>query len=50
MSESFSATTANGDIKVDFAEAAPGTVDVDRRTGDVVLGLPGQGRYIVDAS
>lgn len=50
VSDSFSATTVSGDIMVDFAEAAPRTVDVDSRNGDVVLGLPAQGRYIVDAT
>lgn len=49
VAESFSATTVHGDIKVDFAEAAPRTVDASSRDGDVVVGLPASGRYVVDA-
>ncbi|ULE31573.1 DUF4097 family beta strand repeat-containing protein [Mycobacterium sp. IDR2000157661] len=50
VTDSFSATTVSGDVVVDFAEAAPRTVDVESRNGDVVLGLPAHGRYVVDAS
>ncbi|BBY82576.1 hypothetical protein H7I53_12255 [Mycolicibacterium pulveris] len=50
VSESFTATTVTGDIKVDFADAAPRTVDVSSQEGDVLVALPGHGRYLVDAS
>ncbi|MEO3761334.1 hypothetical protein ABGB19_24020 [Mycobacterium sp. B14F4] len=50
VAESFTATTVTGDVKVDFAEAAPRTVDVGSRDGDVVVGLPASGQYVVDAS
>ena len=50
VAESFSATTVSGDISVDFAEAAPGTVKASSRDGDVVVGLPASGQYVVDAS
>jgi hypothetical protein len=50
VSESFSATTENGDITVDFSEAAPRTLDVASDNGDIVVGLPSGGPYAVDAS
>ncbi len=50
VSESFTATTVTGDIKVDFADAAPRTVDVSSQDGDVLVALPAHGRYLVDAS
>ncbi|MDA4105692.1 hypothetical protein [Mycolicibacterium holsaticum] len=50
VSESFTATTVTGDIKVDFTEAAPRTVDVSSQDGDVLVALPAHGRYLVDAS
>lgn len=48
VSESFSATTTNGDISVDFAEP-PRTVDAATEHGDVVVSLPPPGPYYVDA-
>lgn len=50
VSESFTATTVAGDIKVDFADAAPRTVDVSSQEGDVLVALPTHGRYLVNAS
>lgn len=47
VSESFTATIGNGDIAVDFADAAPRTVDVSSRNGDINLGLPSAGPYLV---
>jgi putative adhesin len=49
VTESFSATTETGDIKVDFAEAAPHTVDATSEDGDVVIALPARGPYVVTA-
>ncbi len=49
VSESFTATSVSGDIKVDFAGTAPRTVDVASRDGDVVIALPGRGPYVVNA-
>jgi hypothetical protein len=50
VTESFSASTANGDIKVDFAETAPRTVDATSQNGDVIVGLPARGPYLVNAN
>ena len=50
VSESFSATTDNGDIKADFSNAAPRTVDVNSDNGDVIIALPAHGPYMVNAS
>jgi hypothetical protein len=50
VAESFSATTETGDIKVDFAEAAPRTVDATSEDGDVVIALPARGPYVVNAN
>jgi putative adhesin len=49
VAESFSATTETGDIKVDFSETAPRTVDVASQDGDVVVALPERGPYVVNA-
>ena len=43
VTESFSATTETGDIKVDFAEIAPRTVDAKSQDGDVIIALPARG-------
>jgi DUF4097 and DUF4098 domain-containing protein YvlB len=48
--ESFSATTENGDVRVDFAETPPRTVDVSSQNGDVVVALPARGPYVVNAN
>jgi hypothetical protein len=50
VTESFSATTETGDIKVDFAETAPRTVDATSRDGDVIIALPARGPYVVNAN
>ena len=48
--ESFSANILEGDITVDFRDVAPRTIDATASDGDVVLGLPGTGPYLVNAS
>ena len=50
VTESFSATTETGDIKVDFAETAPRTVDARSQDGDVVIALPQRGPYLVNVN
>jgi hypothetical protein len=50
VTESFSATTSDGDISVDFKNAPPKTVDVTSRDGDVTIALPPRGPYLVDAN
>ncbi len=50
VTESFSATTQTGDVKVDFAEVAPRTIDARSQDGDVILALPARGPYMVNAS
>jgi len=50
VSESFSATTIDGDIKVDLKDAPPRTVDVTSANGDVIVALPATGRYVVNAN
>jgi len=49
VTESFSATTTSGDIRVDFAEPAPRTVNVSSEHGDVDVSLPPHGPYLVEA-
>lgn len=48
--ERFTATTSEGDIAVDFRDAAPRTVEAISRDGDIALGLPDRGPYLVHAS
>ena len=43
VTESFGATTIDGDIEVDF-KAAPRTLDATTRDGDISIGLPPRGR------
>ena len=50
VTESFSATSETGDIKVDFAEIAPRTVDATSQDGDVIIALPARGPYVVNAN
>jgi hypothetical protein len=50
VAESFTATTVNGDIKVDFAETAPRTVETTSQNGDVIVALPARGPYVVNAN
>jgi hypothetical protein len=49
VTESFSATTTDGDIAADF-KTAPRTIDVSTRDGDVTIALPPRGPYLVDAN
>jgi hypothetical protein len=49
VTESFSSTTTSGDIKVDFADTAPRTVDATSQDGDVIIALPTRGPYVVNA-
>lgn len=50
VAESFTASTVHGDIEVDFTDVAPKAVEATTQDGDVVLGLPADGTYLVDAS
>ncbi|KUI33321.1 DUF4097 family beta strand repeat-containing protein [Mycobacterium sp. GA-2829] len=47
--ERFAATTSEGDIAVDFRDAAPETVEAVTRSGDIALGLPQGGPYLIRA-
>jgi hypothetical protein len=49
VTERFSATTSEGDIVLDFKDVAPRSVEVTSRDGDVVIGLPSNGPYLVRA-
>ena len=48
VTESFRATTANGDIEVDF-KTAPRTLDATTDNGDIRIALPPSGPYVVNA-
>jgi hypothetical protein len=50
VTESFTATTATGDIEVSFKGTAPHTVDVATDDGDIRLALPPRGPYLVNAN
>jgi hypothetical protein len=50
VTESFGATTVNGDIRVDFKDAAPRTLDTTTDNGDVRIGVPPRGPYVVNAN
>lgn len=50
VTESFSATTETGNIKVDFADTAPRTVEARSGNGDVIIALPARGPYVVNAN
>ncbi|CAN5185571.1 hypothetical protein BH11ACT7_BH11ACT7_07800 [soil metagenome] len=47
--ETFSATVIEGDIDVRFRDVAPRTVEATSDDGAVVLGLPGDGPFLVNA-
>jgi DUF4097 and DUF4098 domain-containing protein YvlB len=49
VTESFTATTATGDIEVAFKGAAPRTVDAATDHGDIRIALPPRGPYLVNA-
>ena len=48
VTDSFRATTANGDIEVDF-KTAPRTLDANTDNGDIRIALPPSGPYVVNA-
>lgn len=50
VTESFRATTANGDIEVDFKDTAPRTLDATTDNGDIRIALPPRGPYVVNAN
>jgi len=49
VTQAFRASTETGDLDVDFA-TAPKTLDVRTGDGDITLGLPLPGPYVVDAT
>ena len=49
VTEEFSATTSDGDITVDFRDVAPPKIGAASRDGDVLIGLPEPGPYLVRA-
>jgi len=49
VTDSFSATTNNGDVGVDFKDA-PRSVDATTDNGDIRIGLPPRGPYMIDAN
>jgi hypothetical protein len=49
VTESFRATTANGDIEVDF-KTAPRTLDANTDNGDIRVALPPSGPYVVNVN
>ena len=48
VTESFRASTANGDIEVGF-KTAPRTLDANTDNGDIRIALPPSGAYVVNA-
>lgn len=48
VTESFTATTNNGDVEVDFSEA-PRTVEATSDNGDIRIVVPPRGPYLVNA-
>lgn len=49
VTESFTAETVDGDVVVDFADAAPRVIEATTNNGDVALELPASGPYLVRA-
>lgn len=49
VTESFTAETVDGDVTVDFADAAPRAVEATTNNGDIVIELPLSGPYLVHA-
>ncbi|MDH6197456.1 hypothetical protein M2272_004111 [Mycobacterium frederiksbergense] len=47
VTESFRANTAHGDVRIDFKDAAPRTVQAVSGDGDVSIALPGPGPYLL---
>jgi hypothetical protein len=50
VQETFTAVSVDGDITVDFQDPAPTRIEATSDGGDVVLGLAGDGPYLVNAS
>jgi hypothetical protein len=50
VSESFSASTRDGEIAVDFKDVPPRIVDATSGNGDVTIALPARGPYLVNAN
>ena len=50
VTESFTAVTRDGDVVVDFKDAAPRVVEATSTTGDVALEVPVPGPYLVRAA
>jgi hypothetical protein len=50
VSESFSATTNDGEISADFKDAPPRTIDVTSGDGDLSVTVPPRGPYLVNAN
>ena len=49
VTESFRATTVNGDVRVEFKGNPPHTIDATTRHGDVTIVLASPGPYVVNA-
>ena len=50
VTESFSATTVNGNIRTDFKDTAPRTLDATTDNGNIRIALPPRGPYVVNAN
>ncbi|MBJ7337966.1 DUF4097 family beta strand repeat-containing protein [Mycolicibacterium sp.] len=50
VTDSFAVDSTDGDLSVDFTDAAPHTVDVTTTNGDVAISLPQPGPYLVRAA
>lgn len=49
VADRLTASTSDGSVALDFKDAAPRTVEATSRDGDVTIGLPGAGPYLVRA-
>jgi hypothetical protein len=49
VTEQFIASSSDGDITVDFRDTAPRSIEAVTRNGDVAIGLPERGPYLVRA-
>lgn len=49
VTEQFIANTTDGDITADFRDTAPRNIEAVTRSGDVAIGLPERGPYLVRA-
>lgn len=50
VTESFDAQVVDGEVSVDFKDAAPRKIDIVSVDGDIAISLPNQGPYLVRAS